>query len=76
VQGGREGAARVNLPLPRFIPRPPEGDDVPEWPGLHPGTGFNDHGPHPYVVYWARTRDGRFMLFRACQVCGWPEATA
>lgn len=40
---------------------------VEEWPGLHPGTGFNDH-MHVWEHY--SLDDG---LIRACVFCGWPH---
>lgn len=38
------------------------------YPGLHPGTGFQDH-LHQWTMY--SLADGRTI--HACQTCGWPH---
>lgn len=38
-----------------------------EYPGLHPGTGFDDH-LHVWLDYEWKT-----FQFRACQICGYPH---
>jgi len=45
----------------------------PPWPGIHAGTGTNDHR-HLWRPYTALA-DGEEVVIEACQVCGVPLLT-
>ena len=44
----------------------------PTWPGLHPGTGTNDH-IHNWQTYQYKQGDDSLLVFQACQICGIPK---